>query len=168
MPSSSSVAMTTSACGADRRPDVLAEAHRAEHAAAALRHALDLAGLDVEAGAGGGLGEDRGAEQDALAADADERDRRGAVHGGRPRAQARLSAPRRHTSTHRPQPVQVSSTRHRVLAGRERGAAEVDADAAEIAALLVDHDLAGLLARHEHAGRERDEHAEARAPWPRP
>ena len=65
---------------ADRRPDVLAEAHGAKDAAAALRHALDLAGLDLEAGAGRGLGEDGGTQQDALAPDAGERDGRGPVH----------------------------------------------------------------------------------------
>ena len=88
----------------DRRPHVLAEAHRAEHAAAALRHALDLAGLDLEAGRRRRLGEDRGAEQDALAADPDERDGGRAVHDSPPAALEgeRL---RWHTSTHRPQPV---------------------------------------------------------------
>ena len=87
-PSSSSVAKTTSAWCATGEYDVASEAHRRQHAAAALGHALDLARLDVEPVGHGRLGEHRGGQQDALAADADERDRGRAVHDSLPRSAA--------------------------------------------------------------------------------
>ena len=63
-----------------RAEDVVAEPHVAGHRAAALAHAFDLALLHVVAGAQRDIGQDVGAFEDALAAEARDDDVGDFVH----------------------------------------------------------------------------------------
>ena len=62
----------------DRREDLLAELHHGVHAAASLRHPVDLGELDLESRCRGDLGEHVGGKDRPLPPDAAQHDRRDA------------------------------------------------------------------------------------------
>ena len=124
-PSSSSVAMTTSACRATRatrrvspkRTVLSTLPPRCAMPLTSLALTSQPSAMAVSARIGRG-------QQDALAADADQRDGRGAVHEAPSRRRARpawLRAPRRQTSTQRPQPVHASVIRTASSPGASAG-----------------------------------------------